>query len=255
MTLRELDTYFDSILQREKYESDPSQNGIQVENEGPETQEITTVAFAVDACLETIQRCVQVKAQVLVVHHGLFWDQEQVITKGHYKRIATLIKNNIALYASHIPLDANALVGNNYGIASRLSLCDCQKFGFWRGMDIGVKGSLSKPLPIDKVVSLLFPDGEKPSSVLPFGKKEIQTVGIISGGGGSDLGDAISEKLDLYITGEIGHEQYHEALENKINVIAGGHYQTETVGVNLLRLQLEREKNIKTVFIDVPTGL
>jgi dinuclear metal center YbgI/SA1388 family protein len=255
MTLNELDFYFDGILQRDKYEADPSQNGIQVENESPDTKDIHTVAFAVDACLETIERCVQAKAQVLVVHHGLFWKQEQVITKGHYKRISTLIKNNIALYASHIPLDANTLVGNNYGIASRLNLSDCQSFGFWRGMDIGVKGALSEPLSIDKVISLLFPDGEKPHFVLPFGKKEIQTVGIVSGGGADDLEDAIAENLDLFITGEIGHEQYHSALENKINVIAGGHYQTETVGVNLLRLKLEKEKNIKTVFIDVPTGL
>ena len=90
---------------------------------------------------------------------------------------------------------------------------------------------------------------------LPFGKKQISTVGIISGGANHDVSQAIDEGLDLYITGEIGHDNYHQCLENKINYIAGGHYQTETVGVNLLRKKLEEEKHLETVFIDVPTGL
>ena len=98
-------------------------------------------------------------------------------------------------------------------------------------------------------------DNQKPLCVLPFGKKEISTVGIISGGASHDVYQAIDENLDLYITGEIGHDNYHQCLENKINFIAGGHYQTETVGVSLLMKKLKEEKNIDTVFIDVPTGL
>ena len=90
---------------------------------------------------------------------------------------------------------------------------------------------------------------------LPFGKKEIKTVGIISGGASSDVHEAIKEGLDAYISGEVAHEVYHYVKESGINMIAGGHYQTEIVGVNLVREKLEKEKKIETVFIDVPTGL
>lgn len=252
MTLKELDDYFKSFLNLENYSSDISKNGIQVENN---CKEITKVAFAVDACAETINRAANENCQVLFVHHGLFWGHEETITGSHYKRISALIKNNIALYACHAPLDANPYVGNNYGLAKRLNLEEIQPFAYWRDMLMGVIGDFEKSKSIDEVIKLLFSDGNKPYTVLPFGKKEIQKVVIISGGGGSDLSQAIKANADLFITGDFPHEQYHVALENQINVIAGGHYQTETIGVQSVAQKLKQEKGIETVFIDVPTGL
>ncbi len=255
MTLQQLDEYFRSFLNLDQYKGDPSLNGIQVENRDPAGTEITKVAFAVDACQETIQRAAAAGAQVLFVHHGFFWGQCQTITGAHGKRIRTLFDHDMALYACHIPLDANALVGNNYGLAQRLELESLVPFGDWHGMTIGVGGTLPKSLSVDGLIQKLFPAGEKPLHVLPFGPEKISRIAIVSGGAARELSQAIEQGYDAFITGEIGHEQYHQALEAGITVIAGGHYQTETVGVSLVMEKLAKEKGLETIFIQVPTGL
>ena len=252
MNQHELDKYFRSFLNIEDFSSDISKNGLQVENSGAE---IKKVAFAVDACEETISRAAEWKAQMLFVHHGLFWGHEQTVTGIHYKRIAGLIKNDIALYACHIPLDANQLCGNNYGLAARLKMTDLQPFGEWRGMMAGTIGFVDTPVTLEQLIIRAFPNGEKPNTVLPFGKEKVSKIAVVSGGGADCLDEAVKAGADVLITGEIAHEDYHAVLENHFNVIAAGHYQTETVGVQLVAEKLEKEQNIETVFIDVPTGL
>lgn len=255
MNLYELDAYFNSFLHKEDFSSDISLNGIQIENSAPETKEIKKVAFAVDACESTALRAAQAGADVLFVHHGLFWGRCQTITGNHYKRIAAFLKNDIALCAYHIPLDANAEVGNNFGLARRMGLLDVQPFGKWRGMTLGACGTLPRAVSVDELAHILFPEGEKPSHILPFGKKEIKKVAVISGGAGDDFDQAVQIGADAYVTGEVGHEEFHAIEESGINVIAGGHYQTETVGVKLVQAKLEKEKGLETIFIDIPTGL
>jgi dinuclear metal center protein, YbgI/SA1388 family len=255
MTLLELDAYFNSFLHREEYPADPSRNGIQIQNGSPGGKQITKVAFAVDACTATALEAAAQGAQVLFVHHGLFWGDCSVITGVHYKRIAAFLQNDIALCAYHIPLDAHAKVGNNAGLAERIGLRAVEPFGEWRGMTIGVRGVFHRPVTLEDLAQYVMLPGEKPAAVLGFGRKEIRSAGIISGGAGEDVVQAAAAGLDVYITGVLEHEQYHYAEEAGINVIAGGHYQTETVGVNLVREKLEKEKHIQTVFIDVPTGL
>ena len=255
MNLHQLNDYFNTFLQSENFKNDVSLNGIQIENAAPDAKEIKKVAFAVDACEATAKKAAEYGADALFVHHGLFWGQCQTITGGLHKRVSAFIKNDLALIAYHSPLDANAEVGNNFGIARRMNLKDIRPFGNWRGMTIGAMGSLESPVPPDALAQLLFPHGEKPSHILPFGKKDIKTVAIISGGAGGDFGQAVAAGADAYITGEVGHEEFHAIEEAHITVIAGGHYQTETVGVGLVREKLERETGVETVFIDIPTGL
>jgi len=120
---------------------------------------------------------------------------------------------------------------------------------------LGVMGKLEKEATIEELCTLLFPNGEKPSHILPFGREKNKTIAILSGSGSTSLDEAIEKSVDLYITGEIKHETYHKALEAGINVIAGGHYNTETVGVSLLMRKTMLDLNIETCFIDVPTGL
>lgn len=255
MTLNELDIYFNSFLNHKDFTTDVSLNGIQIQNSAPDTKQITKIAFAVDACQASVQAAAEKGAQMLFVHHGLFWGGCETITGSHYKRVAPFIQHDIALFASHIPLDANHEVGNNYGLAYRLNLQNCEPFGLWRGMTLGVKGVLPTTLTIQELASKVLGAKESALHILPFGKKDISTVGIISGGAGDDVDQAIAQNLDAYITGEIGHELYHFIQENQINAIAGGHYQTETVGVNLVRQKVEKELGLETVFIDLPTGL
>jgi dinuclear metal center YbgI/SA1388 family protein len=255
MTLLELDLYFNSFLRRENFPGDPSRNGIQIQNSAPDERVITKVAFAVDACEASAEAAAALGAQVLFVHHGLFWGDCSVLTGVRYRRVAAFVKNDIALCAYHIPLDANEKVGNNAGLAERIGLKKIEPFGIWRGMSIGVKGILARPMTLNELAESVMLPGEKPLSVLGFGVKEIRSAGIISGGAGEDVTQAADAGLDAYITGAFEHEQYHYAKEAGINVIAGGHYQTETVGVNLVRAKLEKEKHLETVFIDIPTGL
>ncbi len=255
MTLTEFDLYFNSFLRKENFSQDPSQNGIQIMNSAPNTKKITKVAFAVDACVETAKKAAAAGAQLLFVHHGIFWGKSELVTGVHYHRISEFLKNDIALYASHIPLDANQDVGNNYGLARRIGLGNLTPFGVWKGMTLGVKGTLQDAVTVEDLISLTLNKKEKPFVVLPFGKKSIKTVAIISGGAGDDADQAAAAGVDAYITGEIGHEDYHKIEEMGLTVIAGGHYNTETVGVNLVKEKLEHDKEIKTVFIDVPTNL
>ena len=255
MTLNELDVYFKSFLKPENFLSDSSRNGIQIQNSAPDKTPVTKIAFAVDACEQTALAAAKAGAQMLFVHHGLFWGACETVTGHVYKRYRAFLQNDLALYASHIPLDANNPYGNNYGLAARIGLKNCAPFGEWRGMEIGVKGELTAPVSVEELASRALLPGEKPACILPFGKKEIRTVGIISGGAGEDWVQASDAGLDAFITGEVQHEQYHCIQENGINVIAGGHYRTETVGVNLVREKVEKELKINTIFIDIPTGL
>lgn len=255
MTLIEFNKYIEDILALKNYPSDPSQNGIQVQNAEPNHKEIKKIAYAVDACQESILKAIEVGADILFVHHGLFWGKEEVITGIHYKRISKMIENDLALYAVHIPLDANAEVGHNASIVKHLGLNDIKGFGSWRGMDIGFKGRFSSPKSLDEIKALLFQEKEQAIQTLRFGKTEISSVAVISGGAGGDVSQAIEENLDLYITGEISHELYHYVKENKISLIAGGHYYTETFGLKQLMEKIQKELHIPGVFLDIPTNM
>ena len=255
MTLNEFDNYINAFLRKEDFAADISLNGIQIQNSAPDSKQIKKVAFAVDACEATAKAAAEQGADILFVHHGLFWGHCQTITGNFYKRISTFINNDLALCAYNIPLDANNPYGNNWGLAARLQLKDCQMFGQWRGMTLGVKGRLPEPMTVEQVAEKLLRPGKKPSAIIAAGKNQISTVGIISGGASEDVADAVSEGLDCYITGEFAHEDYHFAREMEINVIAGGHYETETVGVSLVMQKVQSELGLECVFIDEPTGL
>ncbi|MBP5174482.1 MAG: Nif3-like dinuclear metal center hexameric protein [Treponema sp.] len=254
MNLFELDEYFASFLHPERYRSDPSQNGIQIQNEDP-TKPITKIAFATDACEYTARKASENGAQMLFVHHGLFWGHSEPVCGSLYKRISAFIKNDVALYASHIPLDANEEVGNNFGLARRMGLENLRTFGFWKGMSIGVRGELKEALPLHEVALRLFPEGESVKRIYEWGKDEIKSVAIISGGAGDDVAQTFGQGIDAYITGEVQHQDFHTIKELGITVIEGGHYQTETVGVRLVAEKVKKETGIETIFIDFPTGL
>lgn len=253
MNAIELASWLDRLLEVPRFGGvDPSQNGLQVENDGAG---ITRVAFAVDACLQTIERAAAAGAGLLIVHHGLFWRDPERVVGNQYRRLKALLDSNIALYASHLPLDAHPEFGNNAGLAARLALVDTEPFGDWKGCTVGVRGRFPEPVSLDRAIEILCPDGAPLLSLLPFGPKSISTVAIVSGSGSNELYRALDAGIDLFVTGEISHEDYHHALERRISVIALGHYRSETVGVKLLSAALGRETGLETLFIDAPTGL
>ena len=253
MNLEQFDKYIRDLLPMGEWDNlDIGLNGIQV---GGKKREITRIACAVDACVEVFLRAAQWKADLVFVHHGLFWGRVLPITGPLYKRIDTLIRNNIALYAAHLPLDMDPTVGNNAALADMLSLKDLQPFGSFKGKKIGFKGILPKEKTLTSIISTLGLSEQNGLSVLPFGPAKIRSVGIISGSACHEIDQAISENLDLYITGEASHEIFHTAEEAEISVLCGGHYQTEIWGVQRVAKSIEKDCGIETCFIDLPTGL
>ena len=253
MHINELDEWFQRECSIADFALlDKSANGLQVSHR---LERIKKLAFAVDACLETFMRCRD--ADVLVVHHGLFWGREQVLTSHHYDRIRFLMEHDIALYAIHLPLDAHPELGNNYGMAHSLGLENLAAFGFYQGKAIGVSGELPQEVDLSEIQEILF--GSNVLRVLPFGKKQLRRVAMVSGGGSYALDEAIEKNIDLFISGDADHTLYHRCLEAKINVMFAGHYITEVWGVKLLMERFLQgpgaEQGIMAEFIDLPTGL
>jgi len=253
MITKELDFYFRRLLNIDEFKAfDASMNGLQVDNDG---SDIKKIAFAVDASLASFSRARDANATFLFTHHGIFWQKPMMLVGQHYKHIDFLIKNNIALYASHLPLDAHPLYGNNAGIANKIGLEDRKSFAMLGDKSIGIMGEMEVSSTMNDILGLLFSKGDRPSHVLPFGEDRIKKVAILSGSGAAFVDEAIEKDVDLYITGEIKHETYNKTLEAHLNVIAGGHYNTETYGVKLVQKKIECDFDIKTCFIDLPTGL
>ena len=253
MHIEEVDTYFRSFLQIDELErTDSSLNGLQVTRG---TKEITTIAFAVDACQATFRRAAEKGADMLFVHHGLFWGAPVPLTGIIYERLHYLIKEDLALYAVHLPLDMHPTVGNNAGMARALELEQVEPFGIYKGTAIGCKGVCKNERSIDELLPLLGLTREECLGIFPFGPEKIKSVGIVSGGAAMEAEDALRDRLDLFITGDLSHTVFHFCQEGGLNLISAGHYQTETWGVRHVAEKTARETGLNTVFIDVPTGL
>jgi dinuclear metal center YbgI/SA1388 family protein len=253
MTLAELDNYLRETLRLSEYQRvDASMNGVQV---GRREKEVHRVAVAVDAARETIQRAAEWDADVLLVHHGLFWGQPLAVTGRHYERVKALLDADTALYAVHLPLDSHEELGNNAVMARKLGLQDLRPFGTYKGVDIGWAGSLSVPLSAEAIARTLFGSVNELLGLLPFGDAENRNIGIVSGGGIREVAQAIDDSLDLFITGDASHTVYHDCLEAGINVMFAGHYNTETWGVRAVASRLSETFDLETTFIDLPTGL
>jgi dinuclear metal center YbgI/SA1388 family protein len=253
MTTAKLDAYFRSLLDIEGFASlDTSLNGLQVDNDGAE---IASVAFAVDATLETFRQAADAGAGLLFVHHGLFWGAPLRVAGSHRERLRFLLDHNLALYACHLPLDQHPVLGNNAGLAELLGMGTPEPFGEYHGRKIGFKGTLDQPLAIEEAVRRIAFKDRPPLGVYPFGRRENRSCAVVSGGAAEQALQAIEEGLDLYVTGEASHYIYHQALEGHLNMIAGGHYSTEVWGVRRVMEHCAASLNLKTEFIDAPTGL
>jgi dinuclear metal center YbgI/SA1388 family protein len=247
----ELIAYLDDYLRVKEIE-DSSQNGLQVE--GPE--EVTKVAFAVDSCQVAFGQAVANGAQLLIVHHGLFWDKPLRLIGPIFQRVKTLIEGDCGLYAVHLPLDIHPEVGNNAELARLLGLKDTHAFGEYHGSKVGIGGVLDPPIPLDVLIERLArATGSPPVRVLAHGPVEVSQVGCISGGA-AFLTDQVAEAgFDTFVTGETSHAFFHYGAEWGLNVVYGGHYTTETLGVKALARHLGEKLGLETTLLDIPTGM
>ena len=254
MILAEFDTWARSFLEIDQLRQiDDSLNGIQVACDT--SKQIQKMAVAVDACAESIRRARNVGADLLFIHHGLFWGKPEPLTGSLRERLKMLFDSDMALYACHLPLDKHPEVGNNAQLANLLGLKERKAFGIYHGISIGWSGVLPKPTKLDQIIAKILPDGSAAKSVIAAGPKEIKTVAIVSGGAPFESLEAITEGIDLYITGEPSHSIYHYLIEGGINFIAAGHYATEVWGVKAIAEKAHAELGLDTIFLDIPTGL
>ncbi len=230
--------------------SDKAFNGLQVEGRGT----VTTVATAVDAALATFAMAEEAGAELLLVHHGLFWGSVEPVAGPLRERLAALLDSGLSLYAAHLPLDAHPEIGNNAILAELLEFEDREPFGQWDGEAIGVRGRLRDPATREDLAGRLEALlGARPD-VLPFGPDRIERVGVVSGDAASLVSEASSAGLDAFVTGETSHVAWHAAREHGINLFFAGHYATETVGVRALGERVSAVFGVDVVFLDAPTG-
>ena len=250
MHLTELVTYLDGYLRiREVPDYPESLNGLQVENSG----QVNRIGAAVDLCEATIRLAAAQEADFLLVHHGLFWGGLRALVGPRQRRVAGLMRHNIALYSAHLPLDRHPDVGNNAVLARALGVTLRGEFGEHDGVPIGVWGELSieRAALQRKIAAVLGPDPR----LMPFGPAAVRRVGIITGAGGSMITDAATAGLDTYITGEGSHHTFFDAEELAMNVFYAGHYATETTGVKALAEHVSTKFRIPWAFLDHPTGM
>ena len=245
----------DAELETDAYAGvDASANGLQV---GPATQDVSHAAFAVDAAVETIDRATEAGADLLVTHHGISWGGIDRVTDAAYRRIAPLIDNDIALYATHLPLDGHQELGNAAGVADVLALDNRAPFGELGDHYVGQRGRISRSTTVDelrdRLAAELDTNGQE-VQVLDFGPSPIRDIAIVTGSGVDWLEEAIEKDVDALVTGEGKHQVYHQAREAGVHVFLAGHYATETFGVRSLQ-ELISSWGVETTYIDYPTGL
>lgn len=224
-------------------------NGLQVANSGA----VTRIAAAVDASLATVQLAVAARADLLIVHHGLFWSPRQPWTGKNYELLKLLTGNDLAVYSSHLPLDAHPKLGNNAQLCAALGLKKVTPFFTSHGQPIGLQAR-AKITRAELGRRLECATGAK-ALLIPGGQEMCERIGVVTGGAGGDLKQAAAEGVDTFITGEGPHWSYALAEELGLNVFYGGHYATETFGVKALADWLSRKHKIPWVFLDHPTGL
>ncbi len=242
--------YCDRILHTKKIgDYDGAVNGLQAGNAGA----VTRIAAAVDASLATVKLAIAARADLLIVHHGLFWSPAHPWTGKKYELLRLLVENNLAVYSSHLPLDAHPRLGNNAQLCAALGLKNRRPFFVSHGQPIGFQ-SRAKISRAELAAKLARATGTKPR-IIPGGPEICRRVGVVTGGAGDGLKLAADEGVDTFITGEGPHWTYALAEELGINVLYGGHYATETFGVKALAAHLSKRFKLPWTFIDHPTGL
>jgi dinuclear metal center YbgI/SA1388 family protein len=228
---------------------DGAVNGLQVENSG----RVERIAACVDASTATIRLAIAAGAGLMIVHHGLFWNPTVPWTGKRREMLELLVRHDLAVYSSHLPLDAHRRLGNNARLCAALGFKSLQPFFLEKGRPIGwqTRTSLSRPALAEKLGAVL---GCAPRA-LPGGGERCERIGVVTGGAGSSLKIAAQEGVDTFITGEGPHWTYALAEELGLNVFYGGHYATETFGVKALAADLSKTFGIPWTFLDHPTGL
>ncbi len=250
-SLKDITNLLDSTLRiAEVKDASVAVNGLQVENNG----QVTKVALAVDGSQKTIDAAIAAGADLLVLHHGIYWCGLVPMTGWFRKKISSCLEHNLAIYSAHLPLDMHPELGNNAGIAHALGLQDCRPEVDYHGVLIGQSGEFCGTVGElrNKFAEICGCEitGYVKDATAPAGR-----VAVCSGGAGDSIYQMHAKGYRTYLTGEENHWVVNAAEDIGMNILFGGHYATETFGVKALGRLLEERFGLPTVFIDHPTGM
>lgn len=246
----ELTAYLDAYLRVAEIK-DYGPQGLQVEADKPHVQR---VALAVDVAPAIVRAAAAWSADLLLVHHGILWRTVERLAGPLGQRVRMLLTHQMHLYAAHLPLDAHPEVGNNAVLARLLGVAVEQWWGAPLGTPLGVLGALP-PTPLRELVATLNQQLNTNARVLAHGPSTVQRVAILSGFGADHVAEVRALGADTYITGETSHAHFWAASDHGLNVIFGGHYATETVGVRALGEHLRGRFGLDVRFFDFPTSM
>jgi dinuclear metal center YbgI/SA1388 family protein len=251
MTLADLRSHLDSLLRIAEIQDWPNAlNGLQLENAG---NQVTRIAAAVDANVTTVDRAVERGADLLLVHHGLFWGGMQPLRGRWFQMWRRAIEAGLAVYSAHLPLDIHPEFGNNALLARALGMSNLEPFLDLKGTTVGFKSRLN--ITRDQLVQRLEAAVGGRVIACPGGSVNVGMVGVVTGGAGSEARDVAACGVDTFVTGEGQHWTFGLAEELGMNILYGGHYATETLGVKALAAHLSSKFNVPWEFIDHPSGL
>lgn len=249
-------SYLDDLLEIGRTpDYPPALNGIQVAHRGP----VIRIAAAVDCSHRTITAAAAEGANLLLVHHGLFWGGLQPLTGAHLRRVRALLDADLALYSAHLPLDAHATFGNSRLLAAELGLAVGGGFARHQQIDCGVRGEadIETVALVDRVRAWAAPHGHHAvASAIPSGHRTRRWA-ICSGSGAQveTLREAYATGVDTLIVGEGPHWSAVDAPERGLVIVYAGHYATETLGVRALAAHLAGRYGLPWGFVHAPTGL
>lgn len=224
-------------------------NGLQLANTG----EVHRIVAAVDASLPVIEAAAAGGPGLLIVHHGMFWQGARPVTGPFYRKLKTAMDAGLAVYSAHLPLDIHPVWGNNILLAKAIGLIDPQPFFEWKGIHSGLRGGWRGTRA--ELAQILSDAVGGRVHVCPGGPENISSLGLVTGGAGSEVAKAAAAGVDTFISGEGPHWSHPLALELGINLLLGGHYATETFGVRALATALGEKSGLPWSFIDQPSGL
>jgi dinuclear metal center YbgI/SA1388 family protein len=249
--LTEVISYLDELLDITAFQ-DYGPNGLQV----PGGEEVSVVVTGVSAHRELFERAADHGAQLVLVHHGLFWDvHPRSLSVPMRERLRILLDNDIALAAYHLPLDAHPEVGNNALICAALGLERGEGFSERHGRSIGFVGRSPDGIPFDELRARCAAAFGQQPFVWETGPELVRSVGIVSGGAASSFGEAIALGLDAFLTGEPAEHVMAEAREGATHFIAAGHYATETFGVRGLGELVAERFGVEHRFVEAPNPI
>jgi dinuclear metal center YbgI/SA1388 family protein len=255
-TLSIIAAHLDELLRTREIPDYPSAlNGVQLENRG----EIVKVAAAVDFSRRVVEQTIAAGANLLLVHHGMFWGGLRPITGQFYDRIAPLVRHDIAVYASHLPLDAHPDLGNNVLLARELRLEPQRGFARYQTIDVGVQGVAEVPTEalIERARAVARRHKGDVIATLLANSRTTKRWAICTGAGAdtNTIREALDAGIDTLIVGEGPHHTAVEAADVGLAILYVGHYATETFGVRALAGHLENRFALPWEFIEAPTGL